>query len=91
MVALWLSVEPARLAAAGEAMAAHPEVGYACATTGPHNLFASVLCRDVGAVYRYLTTRVAALPGVRAMESAPRIRHLKGPGPLFSGAPGRRR
>ena len=91
MVALWLSVEPARLAAAGEAMAAHPEVAYACATTGPHNLFASVLCRDVGAVYRYLTTRVAALPGVRAMESAPRIRHLKGPGPLFSGAPGRRR
>ncbi|MGA5560039.1 Lrp/AsnC family transcriptional regulator [Streptomyces platensis] len=91
MVALWLSVEPARLAAAGEAMAAHPEVGYACATTGPHNLFASVLCRDVGAVYRYLTTRVAALPGVRAMESAPRIRHIKGPGPLFSAAPGRRR
>ncbi|MGW8556191.1 Lrp/AsnC family transcriptional regulator [Streptomyces tubercidicus] len=94
MVALWLSVEPARLAAAGEAMAAHPEVGYACATTGPHNLFASVLCRNVGAVYRYLTTRVAALPGVRAMESAPRIRHIKGPGPLFPGprpAPGRHR
>ncbi|MGY4985364.1 Lrp/AsnC family transcriptional regulator [Streptomyces nigrescens] len=94
MVALWLSVEPARLAAAGEAMAAHPEVAYACATTGPNNLFASVLCRDVGAVYTYLTTRVAALPGVRSMESAPRIRHIKGPGPLFlagHAAPGRRR
>lgn len=75
-------------------MAAHPEVGYACATTGPHNLFASVLCRNVGAVYRYLTTRVAALPGVRAMESAPRIRHIKGPGPVFPSprpAPGRHR
>lgn len=94
MVALWLSVEPARLAAAGEAMAAHPEVGYACATTGPNNLFASVLCRDVGAVYTYLTTRVATLPGVRSMESAPRIRHIKGPGPLLPAghaAPGRRR
>ncbi|MGW1789194.1 Lrp/AsnC family transcriptional regulator [Streptomyces tubercidicus] len=93
-LALWLSVEPARLVAAGEAMAAHPEVGYACATTGPHNLFASVLCRNVGAVYRYLTTRVAALPGVRAMESAPRIRHIKGPGPVFPSprpAPGRHR
>lgn len=94
MVALWLSVAPAELAAAGEALAAHPEVAFACATTGPHNLFASVLCRNVGALYSYLTTRVAALPGVRAMESAPRIRHLKGPGPLVLTSPagaGRRR
>ncbi|MFE1170971.1 Lrp/AsnC family transcriptional regulator [Streptomyces sp. NPDC058773] len=93
MVALWLSVEPAHLAAAGAAMAAHPEVAFACATTGPNNLFASVLCRNVAAVYTYLTTRVATLPGVRSMESAPRIRHVKGPGPLFSAgpaAPGRR-
>ncbi|MFG2826535.1 Lrp/AsnC family transcriptional regulator [Streptomyces sp. NPDC048434] len=94
MVALWLSVAPAELAAAGEALAAHPEVAFACATTGPNNLFASVLCPSVGALYTYLTTRVAALPGIRAMESAPRIRHLKGPGPLVTTSPagsGRRR
>ncbi|MFF7410219.1 Lrp/AsnC family transcriptional regulator [Streptomyces lydicus] len=94
MVALWLSVAPAELAATGEALAAHPEVAFAGATTGPNNLFASVLCRDVGALYTYLTTRVAALPGVRTMESAPRIRQVKGPGPLTVTAPagpGRRR
>ncbi|MFI0712578.1 Lrp/AsnC family transcriptional regulator [Streptomyces inhibens] len=94
MVALWLSVAPAELAATGEALAAHPEVAFAGATTGPNNLFASVLCRDVGALYTYLTTRVAALPGVRTMESAPRIRHIKGAGPLVAAspaAPGRRR
>lgn len=93
MVALWLSVAPAELAAAGEALAAHPEVAFACATTGPNNLFASVLCQGTGALYTYLTTRVAALPGVRAMESAPRIRHIKGPGPVFTTSPaaGRRR
>ncbi|MGW8399712.1 Lrp/AsnC family transcriptional regulator, partial [Streptomyces lydicus] len=94
MVALWLSVAPAELAATGEALAAHPEVAFAGATTGPNNLFASVLCRDVGALYTYLTTRVAALPGVRTMESAPRIRQVKGPGPLTVSAPagpGRRR
>ncbi|MCZ1008690.1 Lrp/AsnC family transcriptional regulator [Streptomyces lydicus] len=93
MVALWLSVAPAELAAAGEALAAHPEVAFACATTGPNNLFASVLCQGTEALYTYLTTRVAALPGVRAMESAPRIRHIKGPGPLFTTSPaaGRRR
>ncbi|MEU9118707.1 Lrp/AsnC family transcriptional regulator [Streptomyces sp. NPDC048506] len=94
MVALWLSVAPAELAATGEALAAHPEVAFAGATTGANNLFASVLCRDVGALYTYLTTRVAALPGVRTMESAPRIRQIKGPGPIAAmppGAPGRRR
>ncbi|MFG2138817.1 Lrp/AsnC family transcriptional regulator [Streptomyces sp. NPDC048650] len=94
MVALWLSVEPAALAATGEALAAHPEVAFACATTGPNNLFASVLCEDVGALYTYLTTRVAALPGVRTMESAPRIRHIKGAGPVMAtgrAAAGRRR
>ncbi|MFB7630753.1 Lrp/AsnC family transcriptional regulator [Streptomyces sp. NPDC056149] len=84
MVALWLSVAPAELAATGEALAAHPEVAFAGATTGPHNLFASILCRDTGALYTYLTTRIAALPGVRTMESAPRIRHIKGPGPYLA-------
>ncbi|GAA2656181.1 Lrp/AsnC family transcriptional regulator [Streptomyces lunalinharesii] len=87
MVALWLSVAPAELAATGAALATHPEVAFAGATTGPHNLFASVLCRDTGALYSYLTTRVAALPGVRTMESAPRIRHIKGPGPYFAVGP----
>ncbi|MFJ9415033.1 MULTISPECIES: Lrp/AsnC family transcriptional regulator [unclassified Streptomyces] len=94
MVALWLSVAPAELDATGKALAAHPEVAFACATTGPNNLFASVLCEDVGALYTYLTTRVAALPGVRTMESAPRIRHIKGAGPVMAtgrAAAGRRR
>ncbi|MCB5911562.1 Lrp/AsnC family transcriptional regulator [Streptomyces pinistramenti] len=94
-VALWMSVAPAELAAAGAALATHPEVAFACATTGPNNLFASVVCRDVRALYTYLTSRIAALPGVRTMESAPRIRHVKGAGPFVAAAPkrpqGRRR
>ncbi|MGG2461789.1 Lrp/AsnC family transcriptional regulator [Streptomyces sp. RGM 3693] len=87
MVALWLSVAPAELAATGAALAEHPEVAFAGATTGAHNLFASVLCRDTSALYTYLTTRIAALPGVRTMETAPRIRHLKGPGPYAALGP----
>ncbi|MFG2224788.1 Lrp/AsnC family transcriptional regulator [Streptomyces sp. NPDC048644] len=89
MVALWMSVAPAELAAAGAALATHPEVAFACATTGPNNLFASVVCRDVRALYTYLTSRIAALPGVRTMESAPRIRHIKGAGPFVAAAPKR--
>ncbi|MER7790214.1 Lrp/AsnC family transcriptional regulator [Streptomyces sp. NPDC097640] len=81
--AVWLSVLPSELAATGRAVAEHPEVAFACATTGPHNLLAVVVCRDVRHLYDYLTTRVAALPDVRSMESSPMIRRVKGPGPLL--------
>ncbi|GAA1266598.1 Lrp/AsnC family transcriptional regulator [Kitasatospora nipponensis] len=88
---LWLSVAPAELAATGQALAEHPEVAYACATTGPTNLHAVVLSADVQALYTYLTTRIAALPAVRQVETAPLMRKVKGPGPLLPPrAPGRR-
>ncbi|RKN42984.1 Lrp/AsnC family transcriptional regulator [Streptomyces hoynatensis] len=77
-VAMWLSVPPSRLAETGEALAGHPEVGYCVATTGPTNLMASVICRDIESLYTYLTTRVAALPAVERMETAPVARVLKG-------------
>jgi DNA-binding Lrp family transcriptional regulator len=81
--ALWLSVPPAELAATGQEVGEHPEVAFVCATTGPHNLLAIVVCRDVRALYDYVATRVAALPGVRSMETTPMIRRIKGPGPLL--------
>ncbi|GAA4841381.1 AsnC family transcriptional regulator [Kitasatospora terrestris] len=79
---LWLSVPPSRLAATGEALAAHPELAFVCATTGPTNLHAVLLCPDVRSVYTYLTTRIAALDAVDRVESAPVLRTVKGPGPF---------
>ncbi|MFI0816919.1 Lrp/AsnC family transcriptional regulator [Streptomyces sp. NPDC021098] len=79
---LWLSVPPSDLEATGQALAGHPEVAFACATTGPNNLMATVVCEDVAALYTYLTTRIAALSAVRHMETSPIIRRIKGPGPL---------
>ena len=79
---LWLSVAPSELAATGQALADHPEVAYVCATTGRTNLHAVVLCRDTPAVYTYLTTRIASLPAIRQVETAPIIRSVKGAGPL---------
>jgi len=60
---LWLSVEPARLEEAGNALAAHPEIPFAAATTGPTNLVASAVFRDTRHLYEYLTGELAALPG----------------------------
>ena len=74
---LWLSVEPARLAEAGRAMATHPEIPFAAATTGPANLVASAVLRDTRALYEYLTGDLASLPGVSSVQTAPIIRTLK--------------
>ncbi|HSZ43478.1 MAG TPA: AsnC family transcriptional regulator [Trebonia sp.] len=76
-VMLWLSVEPAHLEAAGRAVAAHPEVPFAAATTGPTNLAVSAVFRDTRQVYAYLTTKLAGIPGLRSVESAPIIGTLK--------------
>ncbi|RCH64872.1 Lrp/AsnC family transcriptional regulator [Streptomyces sp. SDr-06] len=74
---LWLSVAPAHLEEAGQALAGHPEIAFAAATTGPTNLYASVVCADQRELYRYLTTRVAALPAITHLETAPVIRSVK--------------
>jgi DNA-binding Lrp family transcriptional regulator len=79
---LWLSVPPADLAEVGAAVAAHPEVAFVAATTGATNLVASVVCRDVRALYRYLTERLATLPAIRSIETTPIIRTLKGAGTM---------
>jgi len=79
---LWLEVEPARLAEVGETLAGHPQIAFAGATTGSTNIYAAVGCKDAGALYRYLTGPVAALPGIRHTETAPIHRMLKGASPL---------
>lgn len=74
---LWLSVEPARLDETGRALAAHREIPFAAATTGPTNLLASAVFRDTQHLYEYLTGELAALPGVSSVQTAPIIRTLK--------------
>jgi DNA-binding Lrp family transcriptional regulator len=76
-VMLWLKVEPACLEAAGRAIAAHPEIPFAAATTGTTNLAASAIFRDTRQLYGYLTTRLADLPGLQSVESAPIIGTVK--------------
>lgn len=74
---LWLSVAPDRILAAGNALATHPEVSFAAATTGSTNIYASVLCPDPAALFTYLTTGIAGLPAVQRIETAPVIQTLK--------------
>ena len=77
VVMLWLKVEPASLDSAGRAVAAHPEVPFAAATTGPTNLTVSAVFRDNRHLYGYLTSRLADLPGLQSVETTPMIRTVK--------------
>jgi DNA-binding Lrp family transcriptional regulator len=74
---LWLAVAPGDLEAAGRAVAAHPEVPFAAATTGPTNLAVSAIFRDTRHLYEYLTTRLTTVPGIRSVETAPIIGTIK--------------
>lgn len=81
---LWLSVPPADLATVGTELAGHPETAFVAATTGPTNLVAAVVCRDVHALYRYLTGRLGALPAISHLEAAPVIRTIKSAGAVHT-------
>ncbi|MFF0013877.1 Lrp/AsnC family transcriptional regulator [Streptomyces sp. NPDC005374] len=74
---LWLRVAPAHLHRVGEELADHDEVAFAGAMSGDHNIMVVVTCRDTEDFYRYLTTRVAAVPGIDAYSVSIRVRRLK--------------
>ncbi|MFG2943030.1 Lrp/AsnC family transcriptional regulator [Streptomyces sp. NPDC048282] len=74
---LWLRVAPALLERVGEEFADHEEVPFAGAVTGEYNVMVSVITRDPDDFYRYLTTRVAATPGIDAYSVSMRVRPLK--------------
>ena len=58
-------------------MAAHPEVDFCAATTGPTNLMISASCRDNADLYRYLTERIGGLPLISDVQTAPVMRVIK--------------
>ena len=84
---LWLTVEPALMRQTAEAIAAHPEVAFAAATTGPTNLLVFAACRDVDSLYDFLERGIGNLPGIRQLESAPVIRNSKRVGAVQTPSP----
>jgi DNA-binding Lrp family transcriptional regulator len=82
---LWLTVEPGSLDAVGEQLAGHSEVAFAAAVSGSANLAASILCRDLEDLYRYVTTKVSAAAGVRQLEISPVLRRTKQAGTQMAG------
>ncbi|MFE2884476.1 Lrp/AsnC family transcriptional regulator [Streptomyces graminifolii] len=74
---LWLRVAPARLARVGEQLAAHDEVAFAAAISGDSNIMVVAICRDTEDLYRYLTTKVATVPGIDGYGVSIHVHRLK--------------
>lgn len=78
-------VAPADLDAVGRAIASHPEVPFAAATTGATGLSAVVLCREFEDLYEYLTSHVGAIKEIAQVEVMPVLRTVKRAGLLTDG------
>jgi DNA-binding Lrp family transcriptional regulator len=74
---LWFTIAPAHLEAAGRKLADHPELTFVAAVTGGTNLMASARLPDAEALYRFLTSKVAEVPGVLTVETVPQMLRLK--------------
>jgi DNA-binding Lrp family transcriptional regulator len=82
---LWLTVPPSRLQDTCAALSAHPETPFVAAISGRANIVASVTCRSLSDLYRYVTERVGPLDGVQSFEVSPILRRLKQAGTLVDG------
>src|SRR3954463_6476048 len=82
---LWLTVPPSRLHDTCAALSAHPETPFVAAISGRANIGASVTCRSLSDLYRYVTERVGPLDGVQSFEVSPILRRLKQAGTLVDG------
>ncbi len=76
---LWMQVPPGRLDTVGRALAAHPAVHGALATSGPANLQIAVWVRDRGHLYRFITEELAPFE-VDALDTVVVGRAVKRPG-----------
>ncbi|MFF5078822.1 Lrp/AsnC family transcriptional regulator [Actinoplanes sp. NPDC000266] len=74
---LWFTIAPAHLAAVGARLADHHQLSFAAAVSGSANLMAAARCRDAAALYRYLTTEVAAIDGIHSVETVPQLTRVK--------------
>lgn len=67
---LALDIDPAQLEQAAHALSDFDEVVFVASLIGEHQLAASVLLPSVQAFHRFVSQRLAAVPGLRAVSSS---------------------
>jgi DNA-binding Lrp family transcriptional regulator len=74
---LWLTVTPGDLHQTGQALSLHPETTFTAAITGTANLLVTITCRDLAALYGFVTAKVGPLAAVRQVEVVPVLHRFK--------------
>ena len=82
---LWLRVHPSAVKDVGRTLARMPEIAFAAAVSGAHNLHAVAHCRDLDELFEFTSDRIGSLPGLQSMEVSPLLKHVKQAGTLLSG------
>jgi DNA-binding Lrp family transcriptional regulator len=86
---LWVTVAPGQLEDVASAVAKHPHVAMAAATSGATNLLLAVGCHDDADLYDYIAHQLGPVDGVQAVQTAPVIRTVKRAGSLLESGPER--
>jgi DNA-binding Lrp family transcriptional regulator len=82
---LWLRVHPSAVKNVGRTLAQEPEIAFAAAVSGPHNIHAVAHCRDLDELFEFTSDRIGSLSGLQSMEVSPLLQHVKQAGTLLSG------
>jgi len=69
----------------GKELSAMPEIAFAAGISGTHNMHAAVSSRSLDELFGFVTDRIGALDGVRAVEVSPVLRQLKQFNTLMAG------
>ena len=72
-----LKVDPGKLAAIADQIAALDEVTYVVITAGRYDLFCEVVCEDNDHLLRVLTGQFAGIDGIRSTETLVELRFVK--------------
>ncbi|MEE6178284.1 Lrp/AsnC family transcriptional regulator [Mycobacterium sp. 050134] len=74
---VWMRTAPRHLAEVAERVAEHDEAASVIAVSGPNNLVAIVICRDVDHLYRYVAERLATIAAISSYDIRVRTKRLK--------------
>jgi DNA-binding Lrp family transcriptional regulator len=80
-----LRVHPSAVKSVGRTLARLPEITFAAAVSGPHNIHAVAHCRDLDELFEFTSDRIGSLAGLESLEVSPLLQQVKQSGTLVSG------
>jgi DNA-binding Lrp family transcriptional regulator len=81
---VWMRMPPRHVPEVAQKLLSHREIASVIAVSGPNNLMAVVIARDVDDLYRYLTAKLGTVHRIESYGVSVRTRRVKQAGSLVS-------